>query len=130
MKKNSKYIIVKVDRFSAWLATILLICATVVYYLPHTASWLQIFNILFQLTFLIHTICSIYRFGFRKIKMNIKSLQIYSGYGILLTVILNIVFAANQQITVVVFWANWFFVGVHILLAIYCKRKIAANTGK
>ena len=130
MRKKLKQYLVKVDRFAAWLATLFLFGATIVYYMSDAASWLQIFNILFQITFLLHTLCSIYRFGFPKLHLNKKGLQIYSGYGILLTVILNIVFAANQQIAIVVFWVNWFFVGVHLLVALYYKRNVLAKALK
>ena len=59
-----------IDHIAAWLAVIFLFAATLLYCKPDLPPWMQIFNVLFQLTFIVHTICSIYRFGFPPLKRN------------------------------------------------------------
>lgn len=116
-----KHFIHRLDQLTARVATFLLIGATIVFYAPSLPNWTKTFNILFQIAFISHTIFSLYIYGFPPFRRTVKSLQIYSGFGIFITVVLNIVF--NQQVLLasILFWLNWFFVFIHISLAVYCQ---------
>jgi multidrug transporter EmrE-like cation transporter len=49
-----------------------------------------------------------------------KIIQVYSGYGILLTVVLNIIFYGQEPYATPAFWANWAFVAIHLVISVRC----------
>jgi len=115
---NLKKQITYIDRLTAWLAIPLLAAATFVYFIPAMPSWAKGFNLVFQILFVSHTILSIYRFRLPRFNGSNKTIQVYSGYGILLTVILNMILYGQEPYATLVFWANWLFVAVHIVISV------------
>ena len=135
MQKNKKEIfskkkLVQIDHLTAWIAVPMLMVSTIVYYCPAPPRWTGVFNLAFQVLFLIHALISIYRFRLPELKVNKKSLQVYSGYGILITVILNMVFYRQAMIAELVFWINWVFVGLHVFISLLFRFQLQQKRKK
>lgn len=115
----------RVDHLTAWLAIPFLAAATAVYFIPTAPAWTQGFNLVFQLLFVIHALLSIYRFRLPKFKASAKIIQVYSGYGILLTVVLNMIFYGQEPYATLAFWTNWAFVAIHLVISVrfWLKRR-------
>ena len=118
--KKSK--LIRINRYMAWITVPLLILSTFVFFSPSLRiplpGWMQLFGPVFQLFFVVHTLISIYVFRFPRLSTSPRSIQVYSGYGVLLTVILNFAFYGHEPYATIVFWANWAFIAVHIVLGI------------
>lgn len=118
--KKSK--LIRINHYMAWITVPLLFLSTFVYFSPSLGiplpDWTQLFAPTFQLFFVVHALISIYVFRFSRLSMSPKAIEIYSGYGILLTVILNFVFYRNEPYATIVFWTNWAFIIIHLVLGI------------
>lgn len=112
--------LILINRYMAWITVPLVFLSTFVFFSPSLRislpDWMQLFAPVFQLFFVVHTLISIYVFRFPRLGASPKSIEIYSGYGILLTVILNFVFYGHEPYATIVFWANWAFIAVHLVL--------------
>ncbi len=131
--KKSK--LIRINRYMAWITVPLLILSTFVFFSPSLRislpDWMQLFSPVFQLFFVVHTLISIYVFRFPRFSTSPKSIEIYSGYGILLTVILNFVFYGSEPYATIVFWANWAFIAVHIVLGMrFALRRLKRGQRK
>ena len=133
MKKWNKGRLIRINRYMAWITVPLVFLSTFVFFSPslriHLPDWMQLFSPVFQLFFVLHTVISIYVYRFPRFRKSPKSIEIYSGYGILLTVILNFVFYGHEPYGTIVFWANWAFIAVHLVLGVRfalrrLKRKV------
>lgn len=121
-RRGLKKQLILINRYMAWITVPLVFLSTFVFFSPSLRiplpGWTQLFSPVFQLFFVVHALISIYVFRFPRLNASPKSIEIYSGYGILLTVILNFVFYGNEPYATIVFWANWAFIAVHLMLGI------------
>ena len=127
--------LIRINRYMAWITVPLLILSTFVFFSPSLRislpDWMQLFSPVFQLFFVVHTLISIYVFRFPRLSASPKSIEIYSGYGILLTVILNFSFYGHEPYATIVFWANWAFIAVHIVLGMrFALRRLKRGQQK
>lgn len=124
-QSNLRKRLARIDHLAAWLAIPFLAAATVVYFIPSAPAWTQGFNLVFQLFFVIHALLSIYRFRLPRFKPSAKIFQVYSGYGILLTVVLNMIFYGQEPYAALAFWTNWAFVAIHLVISVrfWLKRQ-------
>lgn len=121
-KRELKKRLIRVNRYMAWITAPLVFLSTFVFFSPSLRiplpDWMQLLNPVFQLFFVVHTLISIYVFRFPRFSASPKSIEVYSGYGILLTIILNFVFYGHEPHATIVFWANWALIAVHLVLGV------------
>jgi hypothetical protein len=74
-------------------------------------------SLVFILLLLIHAFCSIYLFGFPKLKWQIRVVHIYVGYGIFIFTFLSQSIIGFEPYHAAAYFLNWFLIIVHVGLS-------------
>jgi hypothetical protein len=123
-KPSRKQQVAKWNRRLGWITFPTLVAGTILYYAPRLGWWDiprwpgDLFSGLFPLLFFLHSLCSVYLFGFPKFRTNIRIVHIYIGYVVFVFTL------ASQSLIGVEPWHNityavmWLFVLLHVSLSV------------
>ena len=123
MSQNRKKQIAVWNRRLAWITLFVLIVMNVSVYSDYYkwVDWLHTTSIvtsgLFILLLLIHSIFSVYLFGFPKFKWQIRVVHIYIGYFLFIFTFLSQSIIGFEPYHIIAYTLNWIFVVAHVSLS-------------
>ena len=124
MSQNKKKQIAVWNRRLAWVTLFVLIVMNVSVYSDYS-QWITglhtialISSGLFTLLLLIHSIFSVYLFGFPKFKWQIRVVHIYIGYFLFIFTFLSQSIIGCEPYHIIAYTLNWIFVVAHVSLSI------------
>ena len=123
MSQNRKKQIAVWNRRLAWITLFVLIVMNVSVYSDYYkwVDWLHTTSIvtsgIFILLLLIHSIFSVYLFGFPKFKWQIRIVHIYIGYFLFISTFLSQSIIGFEPYHIIAYTLNWIFVVAHVSLS-------------
>ena len=123
-KANRKKAIAVWNRRIAWVMLPSLLLSTFAVYaassnwLPNLMNFGIATSLIFILLLFIHTIFSVYLFGFPELKWQIRVVHIYVGYSIFIFTMISQSIIGIEPYHNIFYALNWLFIIVHITLSI------------
>ena len=120
---NRKKAIAVWNRRVAWVMVPSLLLTTFAVYAASSGWLLNLMNLgivtslIFILLLFIHTIFSVYLFGFPKLKWQIRVVHIYVGYSIFIFTMISQSFIGIEPYHNIFYALNWLLIIVHITLS-------------
>jgi hypothetical protein len=122
-KPSRKQLIARWNRRLGWITFPTLVVGTILYYAPRLGWWDiprwpgDLVSGLFPLLFLLHSLCSVYLFGFPKFRTNIRIVHIYIGYVVFVLVLTSQSLIGLEPWHNITYALMWLFVLLHVSLS-------------
>jgi hypothetical protein len=111
------------NRRLAWVTFPTLVMGTLFYYgpvyrwWPAAHGWGRVLMNIFTLMFLVHSVFSVYLFGFPKWKKNLRVYHIYIGYAVFVLTLTSQSLIGFEPYHAVFYALNWLFIIMHVTLS-------------
>lgn len=107
------------NRRLAWVTLVMLVIMNVTVYTDYFGKMAGgISSLLFILLLLVHSLFSVYLFGFPKFKWNIRVIHIYIGYFLFIFTMLSQAIISAEPYHLIAFILMWVFIVAHVALSI------------